>query len=329
MRCPLAIAAVLFLALAGVAPRAAAQQPDDSAAEAKAHFAKGQTLFAKGDYAEAADEFSQAYAIAPHPKVLLNIALSQDKAGDLVGAIGSYRRYLPQASGTGESESIRKRLAELESQVGEVAVGCAVSPCLVSVDGADQGQAPVSVLLLAGNHVFSVTHAGRKVDEIEIPIRPGDRISVTLATNPAPPPAPKPVPVKKPEPQPVAAPPPTPAAAPPPPEPAAQSKPVPMGVPFWVASSVAAAAGAVTIGFGVKTLDDKQKFEDSGSQDKGLRDQGEQDRLITNIFIGVTAAAGATAAAFAIYEIWFDKDDKESVSLGPGPGIGLAASGRF
>ena len=335
MKHPSLLALVVLLTFAVAAPSVLADETPDPKAEAQAHFDKGKQLFAEGRYFAAADEFSQAYAIAPRPQVLYNIALSQDKAGNLVAAVEGYRRYLLVAAAGGESEAIRKRLLELEAQVGEVAAGCAVRPCIVVVDGEELGPAPVSVLLKPGDHLFSATHNGQTVDEIEIPLRPGDKISVTLATSLPPSKAAVVVPGKAPSQPPPAKP--EPSEAPEQrqpeqrqPEPAAKEAEVPLGIPFWVASSVAAAAGVTTIVFGVKALDDQNQFKDSNKQDEGLKKQGEKDQLLTNIFIGVTAAAGATAVAFAVYEIWFSgHDDSDSVSLAPGPGLGLAAVGRF
>jgi len=316
------VIAALVGAWCAVAPAVASEKAPDRTAEAKALFAMGQQMFDEGRYSEAAMQFSKAYAAAPRPQVLYNIALSYDKAGDVVTAIESYRWYLSEAPENEQSDPVRKRIADLESQTGQVTADCGMSPCTIYVDGKEQSQVPANVLLMPGNHVFSAMREEQTADEIEILVRKGDKISVMLATGSkkAPvvvaAPAPKPVPAKEPESK--------------QPETAKKDEGVPMGIPFWVASSATVAAGVTAVVFGVKTLGDQKKFKDSGGLDKGIKEDGERDRLLTNIFIGVTAAAGATAVAFAVYEIWFaDDKDAESVSLAPFPGLGLAAVGRF
>jgi hypothetical protein len=101
-----------------------------------------------------------------------------------------------------------------------------------------------------------------------------------------------------------------------------------LGIPFWVSVGVTGAAGTLAIVFGALTVENKKEFEDSGSTDTELKEQGENYRLVTNVMIGVTAAAALTAAGFAIYDLVYkkkkkEKQDRAQVAIVPGPGLGV------
>jgi len=313
------------LGLAAVAP-AGGTRADDGKQEAKEHFGKGKKLFDDGRYAEAAREFNAAYNLAPHPMVLFNIARCHEKSGDIPAAVVAYRRYVAEAEDAAEIAEIKAKLSALEQKVGEVRVGCAISPCQVRVDGEDRGAAPLSAVLSPGRHDLVATFGGQIVDQTAVTIEAGTKTSVTLAlkVDPA---ALEEAAEEQPGDE-------QPAAEPEPMAPADEAE-VSLGVPFWIAAGLTVAAGGTTVAFGVMTLKDEDDFEKADRLDKDIAERGERDRLITNIGIGVTGAAAATALAFAIHDIWFADGDEEEdpgggpVAVGPGPGLGLAVAGAF
>jgi hypothetical protein len=64
----------------------------DQRDEAKRLFQAAVQLYEAGDIAAAVVKFREAYALAPLPAVLFNIARGQEQLGDVVGACESYRR---------------------------------------------------------------------------------------------------------------------------------------------------------------------------------------------------------------------------------------------
>lgn len=66
----------------------------DERTEARAHFRKGMTAIADGNYDLGIEELKKAFAILPHPNVLYNIARAYVDIGDLENAVANYRRYL-------------------------------------------------------------------------------------------------------------------------------------------------------------------------------------------------------------------------------------------
>jgi tetratricopeptide (TPR) repeat protein len=317
---------VLLVAALGLAAftHAGETRADDGKQEAKEHFSKGKKLFDEGRYAEAAREFNAAYNLAPHPLVLFNIAACHEKSGDIPAAVVAYRRYVAEAEDASEIAEIKAKLTALEQKVGEVRVGCAISPCQVRVDGTDRGSAPLSAVLSPGRHDLVATYEGRIVDQTSVTIEAGTKTSVTLALEVDPAALDEPTEEPSADEQPAAG-----------QEPAAaeDDEGVPLGVPFWIAAGVTVAAGAATAVFGVMTIKDQEDFEEADRLDEDIAERGERDQLITNIMFGVTGAAGATALAFAIHDLWFDDDEEEpggdDVALGPGPGLGLSIAGTF
>jgi tetratricopeptide (TPR) repeat protein len=319
---------VLLVAALGLAAVAQAGETcaDDGKNEAKQHFVKGKKLFDEGRYAEAAREFNAAYNLAPHPQVLFNIAACYEKSGDIPAAVVAFRRYVAEAEDAAEIAEIKAKLAALEQKVGEVRVGCAISPCQVRIDGEDRGSAPLSAVLSPGSHDLVALFSGQIVEKTAVTIEAGKKNAVTLALKVDPAALAAASEEQPAEEQPVDEPEPS--------APKDEERTI-LGVPFWIAAGLTVAAGGATIFFGIKTLKDEQEFEDSDRLDEEIAERGERDRLITNIGIGVTGAAAATALAFAIHGAVSADGDEEAgqgaddVAVGPGPGLGLSIAGTF
>src|SRR5262245_19134326 len=88
------IAAGLLLVLLALATGAREARADDAREAARAHFARGLALAAKGGYQEALDEFNRAYEISPQFAVLYNIAQCQVALGHPLAAIDALSLYL-------------------------------------------------------------------------------------------------------------------------------------------------------------------------------------------------------------------------------------------
>lgn len=310
------------------APALAAGQADAEDEQSKKiaadEFAKGKQLFAAGEYGEAAVAFTKAYEARPHQAVLANIALCYDKAGRLPEAFTYYRRYISDPVQGGKNAEIRQRLQELKNQIGEFDIECQAAGCSIRVDGGDRGAAPVNAVVEPGSHKIEAVVDGEIRESIMERADAGIVVRVRLRAEKAEnePPAP---------------------AAPAVHEGAVEApaeRDVSLGVPFWISSGVAVAAGATTVAFGVLTIQARDDYEASGYTDADVKEKGERDRLITNIMIGVTAAAGIAAVAFAIHDIFFAErgeptaggagpDKGPDVAIVQGPGLGLGVAGAF
>jgi len=304
---------------------AAAGEPDPAdKAVADAHFSRGRELFAEKRYGEAAREFETAYRIAPHPAVLVNIALSYEESGDFVQAASWYERYLAAPFDKLDNDMIRSRHAELLALLGRLDIACDAEDCVVRVGGVERGPAPLTVLVAAGSHRVEAMIGGRVALAETREVRSGETVSVRLAIAPQQPPPPAgPEPLEDGDPGGDDAGKPARGAGP------------PLGAGFWISSGIALAGGVGTAVFGVRTLNKAEEFKDSGYTDAEAKETGERDKLITNIFAGVTAAAAVAAVAFAVIgsvaksERVEDGEDGPAISLAPGPGLGIGLAASF
>ncbi len=79
---------LLAVAAAGVA------RADDDIAQARLHNERAKAAFALGRYAQAADEYEQAFQFAPQPALLYNAAQSYRLGGNKQRALTLYQNYL-------------------------------------------------------------------------------------------------------------------------------------------------------------------------------------------------------------------------------------------
>ncbi|MCP4675375.1 MAG: PEGA domain-containing protein [Deltaproteobacteria bacterium] len=158
---------------------------DQEKADAERHFSDGEAFFAAEQYIKAAESFAAAYDIAPHSSVLANIALSYDYASRYVEAVEAYRRYLASLPPTAVEEISRKRLGELEKQVGDLKITCSVDDCRIAVNGVDRGPGPQDVVVLPGSHRITASKEGLIDVEKEISVSAGQQTTVEIVFRPS------------------------------------------------------------------------------------------------------------------------------------------------
>lgn len=108
----LAALAVATIIVLGALPSAAAADPLRD--RARQEFAEGSDAFEAGHYDAALEHLQRAYALAPHPELLFNIARCLEELHRTGAAIDTYDRYLavePNDSGA------RDRVAALRRQL--------------------------------------------------------------------------------------------------------------------------------------------------------------------------------------------------------------------
>jgi len=139
-------------------------------AKARALAERGRKLHDAGDYANAIAAFTQAYAMAPSPALLFNLAQAYRLQGDCDDAALMYRRYLATNPGLERSALAESQLANMERCIHklalhipvETAAGAAVPPPPVEITAAADPSGPshkariekdVGVGLMAGGSV--------------------------------------------------------------------------------------------------------------------------------------------------------------------------------
>jgi tetratricopeptide (TPR) repeat protein len=276
---------------------------------AREYFTRGEHFFNIGEYAKAAEQFVLAYKESPHPVVLANIGLSYDNAGMLPQAVTAYREHLANH----KDAEMQRRLEGLEKQVGELHITCTErDPCAIKVDGIARGETPLVLVVYPGPHQVVATASGQSPVTKKTTVPAGERIDMAIDIAIDMGKQSKQVSPRKGD----------------------KNAPYGLGIPFWTSVGVTGAAGTLAIVFGALTAKTRNDFEDSGSTDADLKEQGEDYKTVTNVMIGVTAAAALTAAGFAIYDLVYKKDKKEKqdraqVVIVPGPGLGVGAVVTF
>lgn len=115
-RMPRSMVAPLVMLLAVVLPCARAGAVDPKI-EAKQQFQEAEAHYDAGRWAEAAAGYQRAYALAPYPSLLFNIAQAYRNQGDAAKAVEYYRKYLvadPKGKRVAEAQ---QHLAALETKI--------------------------------------------------------------------------------------------------------------------------------------------------------------------------------------------------------------------
>lgn len=106
--------AILIMFLASIlAPGAFA----DSAGDAKAHYERAMADFAVGDFANAADEYQQAYRLKPDAALLYNAAQSYRLAGNNDKALILYKNYVMLYPNQPNVDQVRSQIEKLKQAV--------------------------------------------------------------------------------------------------------------------------------------------------------------------------------------------------------------------
>lgn len=145
-------------------PTARAAPAGDATVEmARERFKEGVQFFDQKQYEKARLAFLQAYALKPHPTVLLNLAQSELRGARPADAAGHFAEFLRAAPTGAERTEAERGLAAAKAKVGEVTVKTdATGP--VTVDGEKRGSAPLPgpLFLSPGSHVIEVAGGSTK-----------------------------------------------------------------------------------------------------------------------------------------------------------------------
>lgn len=184
----------------------------DAIAAAREHFQKGLAAYSDERFAEAADEFDQAYKLSPAFKLLYNIGQVDVALGRSVEAVDAFDRYLKQGAAAIPEARRREVAAEIEKQlarIGTVSIRTFPEGAEIRIDGGLRGRTPLAkaVRLNAGRHTVEAVLAGYAAQsrELDVAGKSDSAIEMTLEaivvpappaalTSPSPEPATAPVP---------------------------------------------------------------------------------------------------------------------------------------
>lgn len=142
---------------------------DDAAVDmARQRFKEGVAFFDKKQYDKARLAFLQAYALKPHPAVLLNLAQSELRSDREAEAARHFAQYLREhGEATDEQrQAAQEGLETAKEKVGEVKLEVNQSGAEVSVDGETVGKSPLPdpLYLTPGTYTLSASKGDERTE---------------------------------------------------------------------------------------------------------------------------------------------------------------------
>jgi hypothetical protein len=174
---------ILVAILAQTLPSPSVGDPQDKA-QAKTLLSQGTKLYEQGDVAGALDKFLAAYAAFPSPKLMFNIGEANRDLHRPVEALEAFEKFLAGAPDAASETlaDVRKSVAQLQRQLGQIRINCMTSGTEVSVDGKRVGLTPLPDLVWAipGHHQVAGKHKGVAPAVEEVDVKAGSVSSVTM-----------------------------------------------------------------------------------------------------------------------------------------------------
>lgn len=302
------VALVAVFALAepstGWAQEEAAATPDaEAVATAREAYRRGETLYESGRFAEAEEEFQEAFRLIHNPVVLLSIAECQERDQRGAAAALSLRRYLMLRPDAPDAESVGARIAAIQERPGVLRVTSEPAGATVEINGEVQEQTtPARFELPPRDYRVVVRRDGLDpvAEQVFVEFATEHELALTLpAEGEGIPIAPRaPVVAARSEVGEAAS-------------EATHDDGVPTSV--WVATGVAGAGLVAGTVLGFLALSKQADFDDAPSD--ATADDGETLALFSDLSFGVGAAAAATA--LVLYLTKDESSEDETVSLSP------------
>ncbi len=321
---------VVSLGVLALAPATAEAQPpqapeaeeeeaptEEDRATAREAYGRGQSAFETGEYEDALAAFQEAYEAIPNPIVLVSIANSQERLGDVRAAVETLEQYLEEREDAPDREEIEGRLEELRSTPAVLVVSSTPTGATITVDGEAQEEVtPAEIEVPAGEHTVAITLEGYEEESETVTVAFGERYEHAPVLTEVEPVADEfgeegegaeyeeeEVAVEEPE-----------------------DEGVSTGV--WVTSAVAGVGLVTGTVLGFLALSEQSEFDDTPTTDAA--DKGETFALFADVAFGVALAAAITAVVLYLTDSGDDEDaegDEESASLTVVPAVGSNGGG--
>jgi hypothetical protein len=275
--------AVLLLVigwLAAPAPAAA-----DVAREAAAAYARGQKLFKEHKFVGAIATFERAYELKPHFYVQCIIARCYQNLNNMVKSAAHYRRCLDEgAARDAMAQRVTTSMKAVQAQITWVKVVSPGRGGTIHLDGVAMGEAPRRIAINPGRHVIEVRREGARPASAKLNTVGGEEREISLVpTDPNPAQTLVPDEVEQ-------------------DEPVVTDRPSRRGLSqvwFWSAVGLTAALAVATAILGAQTAGLRSDFDDDPTQ--AIADEFYARRRLTNVFLGLAAAAAASGTVLYFF----------------------------
>lgn len=136
----------------------------------RAFFDEGTALYAKGQFAKAAEKFEASYAARPVPVTMFNIGRSWEQAGETIKAIAAWQAWLVMSPSAPERPEVVLSLQRLGDKLAKLGVQALTITSLplnarVVIDGVPGGVTPLTVELTPTRHLVRLELEGRQPQE--------------------------------------------------------------------------------------------------------------------------------------------------------------------
>jgi tetratricopeptide (TPR) repeat protein len=138
----LAAALALIILIVAVPLRTALAQDDPKVTEMRQHFETGQSLFEKGEFQKAADEFMAAYAAKQFPAFLFNAGVCYERLQKYDKAIELFERYLKESPEATDKADVASRIKVLKDAIAKTQEQPATQPA--NPDNGGNGTQPTA-----------------------------------------------------------------------------------------------------------------------------------------------------------------------------------------
>lgn len=168
-------------------------QSDEERATARQAFERGVNAYGEERWEEALNAFQEAYRIAPHPSVRVNMANCYVHLARPVEALDHFERFLIEGgedADPAQKREVRRQIQELRGQVGETFLRIQPEGATVTIDGHTTLRAPIldAVKLAAGTHHVEVAMQGFATSAQDFEVEGGERheLRITLEEGSSP-----------------------------------------------------------------------------------------------------------------------------------------------
>jgi hypothetical protein len=173
-----ACAALIFAASPALA------QDEAARAQAREQFGLGVQRYEAGQYSAALEAFQEAFRLAPHPTVHVNMANCYEHLNRPLEAVAHFERFLADAEGAPRQQrrEVEAAVRRLRGQLGELRLSIAPDGATVSIDATETRRAPIlePIRVTAGTHRIEVRMDGYATDQREVTLAPGESQRVTI-----------------------------------------------------------------------------------------------------------------------------------------------------
>ena len=179
----------------GLAQGAPPAPPNDAVTEiARQRYQEGVKDFDSGKWEEARGAFLQAYALKRSPAILLNLGLSELRAGKYYEDAGNHlQQFLREVPGASPDQraTAEKGIADVKRHSGMLVVVVDANGADVSLDGATVGRSPIvdPVFVKPGKHTVFAVYQGKSSASV-VEAKTGAIAAATLTLGVAGAPAP-------------------------------------------------------------------------------------------------------------------------------------------